>query len=97
MKAFPDGIVISRDFRAIFVNPAAVDLFGASHPDQILGRPVPDLFHAEHREAVANAIERSLGGEPVLKEHAKIVGSAAPYATLRSVRRSSAIRRCPSR
>ena len=74
VKAFPDGIVISRDFRAIFVNPAAVDLFGASHPDQILGRPVPDLFHAEHREAVANAIERSLGGEPVLKEHARIVG-----------------------
>jgi two-component system sensor histidine kinase UhpB len=74
VKAFPDGVVICRDFRAIFVNPAAVGLFGASHPGQILGRPVPDLFHAEHREAVSNAIERSLGGEHVLKEHARVVG-----------------------
>ena len=74
VNAFPDGILISRNLRTIFVNPAAVGLFGASHPDQILGRPVLDLFHAEHREAVANAIERSLGGERALKEHAKVVG-----------------------
>lgn len=74
MKAFPDGILISRDFRVVFVNPAAVGLFGASHPDQILGRPVPDLFHAEHREAVRHAIERSLGGEQVLNAQATVVG-----------------------
>lgn len=74
VKEFPHGILISRDFRAIFVNPAAVGLFGASHPDQLLGRPVRDLFHADHREAVANAIERALAGAQVLKEHARIVG-----------------------
>jgi hypothetical protein len=72
--AFPDGILITRNLRTIFVNPAAVGLFGAAHPDQILDRPVLDLFDADHREAVANAIERALGGERVVREHARIVG-----------------------
>jgi PAS domain S-box-containing protein len=74
VEAFPDGILISRNFRTIIVNHAAVGLFGASHPDQMLGTPILDLFHADHREAVANAIQRSLGGERVLQASARIVG-----------------------
>ena len=74
VQAFPDGILISRNFRTVFVNQAAVRLFGASQSDEILGRPVLDLFPAEHREAVTNTIERSLGGERVLPMDAKVVG-----------------------
>ena len=74
VEAFADGILIIRNFRTIVLNPAAVGVFGASNPDQILGKPVLDLFHAEHREAVTDAIERSLGGERVLRAHATVVG-----------------------
>lgn len=74
MEAFPDGILISRNFRTIFVNHAAVGLFGASHPDQLHGTPTLDLFHADHRDAVTNAIQRSLGGERVLQAPARVVG-----------------------
>ena len=77
MDAFPDAIVISRDFRAIFVNPAAVKLFGVSRADHMLGRPVVDLFAAEHREAVTNAIARSLGGERMQPSDAAIVAAGA--------------------
>jgi PAS domain S-box-containing protein len=34
----PDGILISQDNRLVFVNPAAMRLFGASDPEQVLGR-----------------------------------------------------------
>ncbi len=33
-----------------------------------------DLFDAEHREAVANAIARALEGERVVQEHVRIIG-----------------------
>ena len=41
----PDGIFISQDARIVFVNPAAVRLFGAAAPEQILGRSLWELFH----------------------------------------------------
>jgi PAS domain S-box-containing protein len=75
VEACPDAILISRDFHTIFVNPAAVQLFGASSPDEMLGRPVVDLFAAEQRQAVTNAIERSLRGERIRHVDATIVAA----------------------
>jgi len=74
VEAFPDGILLCRDFRTLYVNPAGVRLFGASSPDQILGRAVVDLFHAEHRAVVTDTIERSLRRERALQADAKVVG-----------------------
>src|SRR5690242_717298 len=73
VEAFPDAVVISRAFRTVFVNPEAVRLFGGASPDEILGRPVPGLFHADDREAVTAAIDRALGGERVLRADARVV------------------------
>jgi len=75
VEAFPDAILIVRNLNAIFVNPAAANLFGVSRPEQILGRSVVDLFAADHREAVTNAIERSLRGERTLNADARIVAA----------------------
>ena len=77
MEAFPDAILIVRNFHAIFANPAAVHLFGTSGQDQILGRSVVDLFAADHREAVTNAIEQSLRGERMPHADARIVAAGA--------------------
>ena len=77
MEAFPDAILIIRDFHTTFVNPATVELFGVSRPDQILGRSIVDLFAAEHREAVTNSIERSLRGQRMPQTDARIVAAGA--------------------
>jgi PAS domain S-box-containing protein len=74
VDAFPDGILLCWNFRTVHVNPAGVRLFGGSCPDDVLDRPVQDLFRAEHREVVTNAIERSLGGERGLPADATVVG-----------------------
>jgi PAS domain S-box-containing protein len=41
----PDGILISQDNRIVFLNPAAVRLFGASAPEEILGKSPFEVFH----------------------------------------------------
>jgi len=74
VEAFPDGILLCWDFRTVYINPAGVRLFGGSHPDAILNRPVLDLFDAGCREAVTNVIERSLAGERGLQADATVAG-----------------------
>ncbi len=50
----PEGILIYRDGRVAFANPASLRLFGADRPEQMLGRPatdfVPPAEHARVRE-----------------------------------------------
>ena len=61
----PDGIVISRDTRIVFLNPAAVRLFGARAPEQLLGMSLHDLFSPEHHAHIRQRIQQWLAGEAV--------------------------------
>ncbi len=48
----PDAIVIGRDGRIIYVNPAAVRLVGADSPEQLLGRSPFEIMHPDHHDQV---------------------------------------------
>jgi two-component system sensor histidine kinase UhpB len=62
----PDGILISRDDRVVFVNPAAIRLFGASAAEELLGRSAFELFHPESRARIRELIDRHLAaGDPM--------------------------------
>ena len=69
----PDGILISEANRIVFLNPAAVGLFGASDPAQILGTSPFDLFHAESHALIRERIERLTSGQFVPPAELKIV------------------------
>ena len=65
----PDGICITQDFRFVFLNPAAATLFGAAAPQQLVGRSLFELFHADGHAAIRGALEcvPSGGGAPRLE------------------------------
>jgi PAS domain S-box-containing protein len=46
----PDAIVVHCGGTFVYVNPAAVKLFGAESSDQLVGHAVLDRVHPEHRE-----------------------------------------------
>ena len=70
----PDGIFISQDDRIVFLNPAAVRLFGASAPEQILGRRCPgDLFHPASHVLIRERVALMLSRQPVPPAEEKIV------------------------
>jgi PAS domain S-box len=52
----PDGILISQDNRLVFLNPAALRLFGASAPEQVLGKSPFDVFHPESHALIRERI-----------------------------------------
>lgn len=53
----PDAIAIHSEGRYVFTNPAAVKLFGAKDPNEILGKKVIDLVHPDYREFVGERIK----------------------------------------
>ena len=60
----PDGIFITEDARVVFLNPAAVRLFGAASADQVIGRTVFELFHPGWHDLIRDRIRRLVAGEP---------------------------------
>jgi PAS domain S-box-containing protein len=73
VESSPDGILITRDFRLEFLNPAAVRLFGASAPEQLLGKSVFDIMHRESHAVIRDRIERLVRGESLPLVEEKIV------------------------
>ena len=41
----PDGIGVYVDGRIVFINAAMARIFGATSPDQLIGKPIMDLVH----------------------------------------------------
>lgn len=54
----PDAILINRNNRFTFANPAAVRLFGASSSDQLLGKSPFELFHPDYHETIRARIHQ---------------------------------------
>jgi PAS domain S-box-containing protein len=69
----PDAIFINRDNRIVFLNPAALRLFGASSAAPILGRSPLDLHHPDCHALVRARIRQLLEGQPVPPIEEKIV------------------------
>ncbi len=53
----PDAILVQRDGRITFVNPAGARLLGASSPEEVVGRDFLDLLAPEAQEHVRAAVE----------------------------------------
>jgi PAS domain S-box-containing protein len=59
----PDAVFLHRDGTIIYVNPAAIGMFGARHPEEMIGKSVFEFIQTEYREIVRTNIKKDLGGE----------------------------------
>lgn len=53
----PDALLVQIEDRIVFVNSAGVKLFGAAHPEQLVGRPVRDLVGPDNWKHVKQHLE----------------------------------------
>jgi PAS domain S-box-containing protein len=59
----PDAIFVARDCRITFLNLAALRLCGASSPEELLGRPLPDVLHPDSHDRFGDAASRWAAGQ----------------------------------
>jgi PAS domain S-box-containing protein len=69
----PDGILVIQDSRIALVNQAATKLFGPTAPDQLLGRPLLDVFHPESRSTIQDRLTQLLQGRAIPLTEAKLL------------------------
>jgi PAS domain S-box-containing protein len=69
----PDGIFITQDDRIVLLNPAAVRLFGAAAPEDILGTSPFDRFHPGSHALMRERIALLMSGQSVPPAEEKIV------------------------
>ncbi|NLA31108.1 MAG: PAS domain S-box protein [Methanomicrobiales archaeon] len=58
-----EAILIYRDERIAYVNPAGLRLLGASTPGEIIGKAVVEIYHPEARARVRDLIAQDMQGE----------------------------------
>jgi len=78
----PDAIFVSREFRIIFLNRAAIQLCGAFAPEELLGQSLLDVVHADSRARVRETMARWMAGQTAPPIEALI---ARPDASARHV------------
>jgi two-component system cell cycle sensor histidine kinase/response regulator CckA len=82
VESAPEAIFIRTGATFAYVNAAALKLFGATAPEQLLGRPVLDRFQAESRSPALERIQRlDTDQEPTLSANRTLLrldGQAVP-------------------
>ncbi len=73
VESSPDGILVIRNSRIEFLNPAAVRLFGASDPAEILGKSPFDLLHGNSHHVISQRFEQLLRGETLAPIEEQVV------------------------
>ena len=58
IELLPEAVVVHRDGRFTYVNPAAVRLFGARDASELLGHSVVDRVHPDFRSSVGDRIQQ---------------------------------------
>ncbi|UCH50435.1 MAG: PAS domain S-box protein, partial [Chloroflexota bacterium] len=56
----PEAIFVASEGKHVFVNSAGMELYGASSPDQIIGKPIIGFIHPDYRELVAKRIQEAM-------------------------------------
>jgi PAS domain S-box-containing protein len=63
VEILPDAVILHRDGKIIYVNPAAQKLAGALHPEEMVGKPVLDFIDPRFRGKIKENIKKDLREE----------------------------------
>ena len=59
----PEANVVHRDGRIVYANPAALRLFGAATPEQLVGQPIVALIDPDSREHLLERVRLIVAGQ----------------------------------
>lgn len=57
IERLPDGVFINQHQRVVYANQALASLLGYADPSELLGLPIPEMFHPDDRPKIKERIE----------------------------------------
>ena len=70
----PEPIIVHSQEKFVYLNDAAIKLFGATSPQELIGKPVASFIHPDDQQAVEEQIRESYEDDKQIKYlHRKIV------------------------
>ena len=69
----PEMIAVHCEGRFVYVNPAGVKLLGAATSKELIGKPIWDIVHPDHREEVIERVQQNQEGQQTPLVEQKIV------------------------
>jgi PAS domain S-box-containing protein len=79
IEMVPDAIFVHRDSKIVFANDTAVQMFGAAHVDELIGREVLDFALPENHLRIISRRNRIGDGDPsrfVRSQYRRVDGTA---------------------
>jgi len=80
VEGAPDAMFVQTDSKFAYVNPAAVRLYGAESPEDLLGEPIPHRVAPEYREIVRERIRMlnvdKEGPDTIEQRHLRLDGTS---------------------
>jgi PAS domain S-box-containing protein len=73
VESSPEGILLVRDLRVEFLNPAAARLLAAPDPARLHGKPLLEIFHRDSHDQIQECIGRTVRGERMPPVEERIV------------------------
>jgi PAS domain S-box-containing protein len=68
-----EAIFINQHNQIVYLNPAALELFGAESQEQVLGKSPLEFFHKDYHSLIRDRVERMLRGETLPLAEEKVV------------------------
>jgi PAS domain S-box-containing protein len=60
LQVSPDAIYLCQEFRINYINDAGLRLFGATRPEQLLGKHSTELYHPDFRQLTDQRVRQAL-------------------------------------
>lgn len=72
IERLPDGVYINQNQRIVYANHAIASMLGYADPAELLGLPIPELFHPDDRPQVQERIKVLQNGSAVPPREVRI-------------------------
>ncbi|HWF17809.1 MAG TPA: PAS domain S-box protein [Verrucomicrobiae bacterium] len=69
----PDGILIQCEGKYVYLNSAALEIFGAHSPKQVLGKSILDVVHPDYHETIRANVTKLIAGKDVPLHEEKLI------------------------
>jgi PAS domain S-box-containing protein len=75
LELLREAVLVQTGERVAYANAAAAAMLGLAGPEELLGRPVAELFHPDYRERAAEHIRIAAEGGRALPAHERLLGA----------------------